>query len=164
MSELYAIRVSDDYLEHHGVDGQKWGKRNGPPYPLNAEGKADLREQKKAEKEQKKIEKYGNLKNRAKQEYRAGRRYVQSEKAKRGAIGAAGISAVTAAVLASTTPALALPVAGIGASVVAVNSVYAALLKKILLVLKKRQKHLETTLSTTIRLRNTRIYMMAMKI
>lgn len=22
------------YLEHHGIQGQKWGKRNGPPYPL----------------------------------------------------------------------------------------------------------------------------------
>lgn len=26
---------SYDYLEHHGIDGQKWGKRNGPPYPLD---------------------------------------------------------------------------------------------------------------------------------
>ena len=24
------------YLAHHGIVGQKWGKRNGPPYPLNA--------------------------------------------------------------------------------------------------------------------------------
>ena len=24
-----------DYLEHHGIDGQKWGHRNGPPYPLD---------------------------------------------------------------------------------------------------------------------------------
>ena len=23
-----------DYLMHHGVKGQKWGVRNGPPYPL----------------------------------------------------------------------------------------------------------------------------------
>lgn len=22
------------YLIHHGIEGQKWGKRNGPPYPL----------------------------------------------------------------------------------------------------------------------------------
>lgn len=21
-------------LYHHGIKGQKWGKRNGPPYPL----------------------------------------------------------------------------------------------------------------------------------
>lgn len=23
-----------DYIEHHGILGQKWGKKNGPPYPL----------------------------------------------------------------------------------------------------------------------------------
>lgn len=23
-----------DYLEHHGIFGQKWGHRNGPPYPI----------------------------------------------------------------------------------------------------------------------------------
>lgn len=25
----------EDYLEHHGIQGQKWGKQHGPPYPLN---------------------------------------------------------------------------------------------------------------------------------
>ena len=24
-----------NYLAHHGILGQKWGKRNGPPYPLS---------------------------------------------------------------------------------------------------------------------------------
>lgn len=23
-----------DYLSHHGIEGQRWGVRNGPPYPL----------------------------------------------------------------------------------------------------------------------------------
>lgn len=23
-----------DYLSHHGIKGQKWGVRNGPPYPI----------------------------------------------------------------------------------------------------------------------------------
>lgn len=27
---------NDDYLMHHGILGQKWGKVNGPPYPLGA--------------------------------------------------------------------------------------------------------------------------------
>lgn len=37
MGHSYAIRVSDElYLEHHGILGQKWGKKNGPPYPLDA--------------------------------------------------------------------------------------------------------------------------------
>lgn len=25
---------SYDYLEHHGIEGQKWGYTNGPPYPI----------------------------------------------------------------------------------------------------------------------------------
>ena len=32
-----------DYLEHHGVEGQHWGVRNGPPYPLNRRRDARLR-------------------------------------------------------------------------------------------------------------------------
>ncbi len=27
--------VNDLYLAHHGIPGQKWGKKNGPPYPLD---------------------------------------------------------------------------------------------------------------------------------
>lgn len=23
------------YLQHHGINGMRWGKRNGPPYPLS---------------------------------------------------------------------------------------------------------------------------------
>lgn len=23
-----------DYISHHGIKGQKWGVKNGPPYPL----------------------------------------------------------------------------------------------------------------------------------
>lgn len=29
------IYTEHEYLAHHGVDKQKWGHRNGPPYPLN---------------------------------------------------------------------------------------------------------------------------------
>lgn len=27
-------RYYDTCLAHHGVKGQRWGERNGPPYPL----------------------------------------------------------------------------------------------------------------------------------
>ena len=34
---IYGQYVNDGHeLYHHGVKGQKWGKRNGPPYPLRA--------------------------------------------------------------------------------------------------------------------------------
>ena len=28
--------TSREVLIHHGIDGQKWGVRNGPPYPLES--------------------------------------------------------------------------------------------------------------------------------
>ena len=28
------VNTLSEILEHHGIDGQKWGVRNGPPYPL----------------------------------------------------------------------------------------------------------------------------------
>jgi len=34
MRRIYTSNDLDDYLEHHGVKGQKWGVKNGPPYPL----------------------------------------------------------------------------------------------------------------------------------
>lgn len=27
-------------LYHHGIEGQRWGKRNGPPYPLSYKSKS----------------------------------------------------------------------------------------------------------------------------
>ena len=32
----YTIQMHDGELYHHGILGQKWGRRNGPPYPLGA--------------------------------------------------------------------------------------------------------------------------------
>ena len=32
--------TAEDYLMHHGIKGQKWGDRNGPPYPLGSDQKS----------------------------------------------------------------------------------------------------------------------------
>lgn len=32
----YVIRPTNSDLQHHGILGQKWGQKNGPPYPLGA--------------------------------------------------------------------------------------------------------------------------------
>lgn len=34
-SEIMNRQVFSIELYHHGVKGQKWGVRNGPPYPLD---------------------------------------------------------------------------------------------------------------------------------
>lgn len=34
---FYAIRRNSSWLCHHGVKGQKWGVKNGPPYPIDSD-------------------------------------------------------------------------------------------------------------------------------
>lgn len=34
MVNQYIFNLEQGYLSHHGVKGQKWGVRNGPPYPI----------------------------------------------------------------------------------------------------------------------------------
>lgn len=36
--------LTDEFLEHHGIKGQKWGVRNGPPYPLSSGKSKKVRE------------------------------------------------------------------------------------------------------------------------
>ena len=35
MNDFYVITPTNGDIQHHGILGQKWGRRNGPPYPLD---------------------------------------------------------------------------------------------------------------------------------
>ena len=39
-SAIWSPTPSSDELWHHGIQGQKWGKKNGPPYPLDQSQKS----------------------------------------------------------------------------------------------------------------------------
>lgn len=42
-------RLGYNVIAHHGIKGQKWGVRNGPPYPLNeSKSEDEIKEEKKA--------------------------------------------------------------------------------------------------------------------
>lgn len=42
------VEALSEILEHHGIDGQKWGVRNGPPYPLERQKGSKLSSKQKA--------------------------------------------------------------------------------------------------------------------
>lgn len=44
------IVQNDNYLIHHGVHGQKWGVKHGPPYPLDEKSQKALRSEWRKEK------------------------------------------------------------------------------------------------------------------
>ncbi len=37
LEKIQEILEEENHLEHNGIKGQKWGVRNGPPYPLNSD-------------------------------------------------------------------------------------------------------------------------------
>lgn len=46
------LSENENSLMHHGIEGQKWGERNGPPYPLNP-SKRSWREKRAAKRREK---------------------------------------------------------------------------------------------------------------
>lgn len=49
--DYYIGTFSGGYvLSHHGILGQKWGKRNGPPYPLDYESRSNAEKSKNPKK------------------------------------------------------------------------------------------------------------------
>ena len=56
-------RLRDDELQHHGIKGQEWGVKNGPPYPLDKkESKKYYKTIKKSEKQQENLQKKSDKK------------------------------------------------------------------------------------------------------
>lgn len=48
------IKMDENELYHHGVEGMSWGDRNGPPYPLSGANKKEARAEAKAKIEREK--------------------------------------------------------------------------------------------------------------
>lgn len=48
------IEADPNFLEHYGIAGMKWGRRNGPPYPLGSEqkSKVEIRKEYRADKKE----------------------------------------------------------------------------------------------------------------
>ena len=52
---------NSNYLSHHGILEQKWGKRNGPPYPLGSGSSGNNRsrsEKREARKQKRAVKKF----------------------------------------------------------------------------------------------------------
>lgn len=53
--------ITTSELYHHGIKGQKWGVRNGPPYPLNASDKSASEKRLSSNKKTNKVSKLDNF-------------------------------------------------------------------------------------------------------
>ena len=48
MVNQFSFNLDQNYLSHHGIKGQKWGKKNGPPYPLDSKTAERVKRKEKA--------------------------------------------------------------------------------------------------------------------
>ena len=51
-NDFYRGYYEDHYISHHGIPGQKWGHKNGPPYPLKPEDHSAAEKKAKRRKEE----------------------------------------------------------------------------------------------------------------
>ena len=58
MLRHYEREAATRYLMHHGIEGQKWGVKNGPPYPLDDSTSTGKKLIKKENKRSSSAEKY----------------------------------------------------------------------------------------------------------
>lgn len=74
------LDVDFDELSHHGIKGQKWGVRNGPPYPLEKSDKNDtiVKDAIESGSVSKKINKEKQLRH-TKDEHTQGRSYINGD-------------------------------------------------------------------------------------
>ena len=80
---LYILKKGSDKMSelyHHGIKGQKWGVRNGPPYPLYYNGQLGRAEQLTSQTLNKYKNKYNNLKHVKISDNTSGRIYTKNGK------------------------------------------------------------------------------------
>lgn len=51
---VLTVTPADNALFHHGIDGMKWGVRNGPPYPLERKKTRLMKKEEKTKEQNKK--------------------------------------------------------------------------------------------------------------
>ena len=81
----YVIKIDyDSELYHHGIKGQKWGDKNGPPYPLGASdhSSSEIKEGRKGWSKEAKKEKINTRKNKRqlRRDKRAQKYYNKADK------------------------------------------------------------------------------------
>lgn len=82
-SELTGEDIAKEFLEHYGVTGMKWGVQNGPPYPLDSEGKAALKKQRAEDRAEKRDRKNAEKRRRTMSDEELDARIKRLEKEKR---------------------------------------------------------------------------------
>lgn len=79
---MWSPTVSSDELYHHGILGQRWGHKNGPPYPLDSSdySKAEKKAAKKSARAERRAER--KEKKRLKKDFKLEKKAAKAEEAR----------------------------------------------------------------------------------